>query len=162
MDTNNMNSGYPNPENQSADFTQAQQDQLNQEAQYQAQPNQEAQYQNQQHQNEQYNDAQYQSGQYQNQQYQAPQYQVPNYSKKPTEIGEVMSLSNWLVMMLLMCIPCANIILLFVWAFDSNQNKNKSNFCKAYLIMLAIWTALVLTFYIIVGFSAAAAIGAFN
>ncbi|MBD9156718.1 MAG: hypothetical protein EGQ17_07770 [Lachnospiraceae bacterium] len=54
-------------------------------------------------------------------------------------------MGEWLVTMLLMLIPCVNIVLMFVWAFSSKEKKSKSNYFKAALIFAAI----VLVLYII-------------
>ncbi|MCI8947841.1 MAG: hypothetical protein HFI91_12435 [Lachnospiraceae bacterium] len=55
---------------------------------------------------------------------------------------EPVSMGEWLVSMLLMCIPCVNIILMFVWAFGSSAKKSKSNYFKAALIMAGISVVL--------------------
>ena len=47
-------------------------------------------------------------------------------------------MGEWLISMLLMCIPCVNIVLMFVWAFGSSAKKSKSNYFKAALIMAGI------------------------
>ena len=67
-----------------------------------------------------------------------PQVQMPmgqNW-EEPVSMGE------WLVSMLPMCIPCVNIILMFVWAFGSSAKKSKSNYFKAALIMAGISVVL--------------------
>ena len=43
-----------------------------------------------------------------------------------------------MISMLVMLIPCVNIVMMFVWAFSSTEKKSKSNFFKAYLIFFAI------------------------
>jgi hypothetical protein len=55
-----------------------------------------------------------------------------------TYVDNDVSISEWVVTMLLMCIPIANIILLFVWAFDSSAKLSKSNWAKASLIFVGI------------------------
>lgn len=48
-------------------------------------------------------------------------------------------------MLLLMCVPILNVILLFVWGFGSSANLNKKNLARASLIlgavMLIFWIA---------------------
>jgi hypothetical protein len=56
----------------------------------------------------------------------------------------VMSLGDWIITFIVLAIPLVNIIMLFVWGFSSSTNPNKSNFCKAYLILMLI--AIVLFF----------------
>jgi len=41
-------------------------------------------------------------------------------------------------MLLLMCVPILNIILLFVWGFGSSANLNKKNLARASLILCAV------------------------
>lgn len=56
----------------------------------------------------------------------------------------VMSLGDWITTFIVLMIPLVNIIMLFVWGFSKTTNPNKSNFCKAYLILALI--AMVLFF----------------
>jgi len=62
----------------------------------------------------------------------------PNY--KPVSVGD------WMITYLLMCIPIVNLILLFVWAFGSNTPQSKANWAKASLL----WILVAIIFYIIV------------
>ena len=71
-----------------------------------------------------------------------PQIQMPEPQQ---ELEEPVSLGEWMISMLLMCIPCVNIVLMFIWAFSSTEKKSKSNYFKAALIFAAI----VLVLYII-------------
>lgn len=68
--------------------------------------------------------------------------QQPQYIPEPYAFGEppapVMSVKDWLLTLLVMLVPCVNIIMMFVWAFSKNENPNKSNYFKAYLIYNAI------------------------
>ena len=67
-----------------------------------------------------------------------PQVQVP----VGQDLEEPVSMGEWMISMLLMCIPCVNIVLMFVWAFGSNVNKSKSNYFKAALVWTGISLAL--------------------
>lgn len=67
------------------------------------------------------------------------------YREPETDLEEPISMGEWLVTMLLMLIPCVNIVLMFVWAFSSKEKKSKSNYFKAALIFAAI----ILVLYII-------------
>jgi len=78
---------------------------------------------------------------YQQQSYQP--YQQSYQQQQPFSAGdsgleEPVSFGEWMVTMLLMCIPCVNIIMLFVWGFGSGTKKSKSNYCKAMLIWMVI------------------------
>lgn len=51
---------------------------------------------------------------------------------------EPMTMGEWLVTILITCIPLIGIIMLFVWAFGSGVKPSKSNWAKANLIWMAI------------------------
>ena len=70
----------------------------------------------------------------------------------------VMSVKDWVLTMLVMLIPCVNIILMFVWAFSKTENPNKSNFFKAYLIYAAISVVISIIFGIVYGVIIGAAV----
>lgn len=63
------------------------------------------------------------------------------------EVDEVVSVGNWILTFIVLAIPIFNIIMYFIWAFSSNTNKNKRNFCRASLIMAAIAFVLRLLFF---------------
>lgn len=65
-----------------------------------------------------------------------------NYDK----YSEPMTLKDWIITLLLMLIPIANIVLMFVWAFGSNVNKSKKTYFQASLIMAAIGIVFFLIF----------------
>lgn len=129
-------------------------------------------YQNSQYQNDNYQNSQYQNNTFQNGNYQNNDYLNGNYSgntyqnygggyqpyngnqpyNSQLELEEPVKVSEWVLAMVLMMIPCVNIIMMFVWAFSSTEKKSKSNFFKAYLIffgismgvMLLIWFAIMI------------------
>lgn len=68
-----------------------------------------------------------------------------------------MTVGDWLLTSLALMIPCAGIILYFVWAFGSHGNINRRNYCRAQLIMLGIVLALYIIVVIILGVSFAGA-----
>ncbi len=94
-----------------------------------------------------------------NQNYQAPQNNysqvVNNYN---TNMEEPVSIGSWLVTLLIMLIPCVNIVMMFVWAFSA-EKKSKQNFFKAYLIYFAIMIVLSIVIVIAAGASIAALMG---
>ncbi len=57
-------------------------------------------------------------------------------NSKPLGVGQ------YIGMFLLMCIPLVNCILLLVWSFGGNVNKNKKNYARATLIMMLIAIAI--------------------
>lgn len=66
--------------------------------------------------------------------------------QSPAPVAPVVSVKEWMLAMLIMCIPIVNIIMMFVWAFG-NGNPSKQNYFKAALL----WTAIVIVLYIIIG-----------
>jgi hypothetical protein len=72
-----------------------------------------------------------------------PQYYTPQ-SYPP------MTLKDWIVTMLLMLIPIANLILPFMWAFGSDVNPSKKTYFQAMLIMalvgIVFWIVIVIFF----------------
>lgn len=75
-------------------------------------------------------------------------YQAAPVTEGPV-LEEPVTMGEWLITMLLMLIPCVNIVLMFVWAFSKSEKKSKSNFFKAYLIWFAIWMGIVIVFWIV-------------
>ena len=69
---------------------------------------------------------------------------------------EVMSVKEWLITLLILCVPLVNIIMMFVWGFGSSTKPIKANFCKAYLILTAIVIVLYVLLIMVVGVGAAA------
>jgi heme/copper-type cytochrome/quinol oxidase subunit 2 len=59
-------------------------------------------------------------------------------------LEEPVSLGEWMLTMLVMCIPLVNIIMTFVWAFSSSAKKSKSNYFKASLIWALIGIAVTI------------------
>ena len=53
-----------------------------------------------------------------------------------------MTVGNWIVTMLLMLIPIANIVLVFLWAFGSEVNPSKKTYFQAQLIFAIIGIVL--------------------
>lgn len=60
-----------------------------------------------------------------------------------------MSMGEWVITLLIMGIPCLNIIFCCVWAFGKTGNVNRRNFCRAELIFIGIALALSIIFGII-------------
>lgn len=70
---------------------------------------------------------------------------VENSNPKPLSVKE------WLVTLLLMAIPIVGIVMLFIYAFGSNENPNRQNWAKAQLIMMAIVIGLVIFALVLFG-----------
>ena len=138
MDNNNLF----DKDNQNGDQGQFQQQPYQPQQPYQQQPYQQPQYQQ-----------PYQPQQpYQQQPYQ-PQYQQQQpYQMGDGELEEPVTFADWMLSTLIMCIPCVNIIMVFVWAFGSNTKKSKSNYFKAMLVWMLI--GIVLSIVMIGAFGA--------
>ena len=65
---------------------------------------------------------------------------------------DVMGMGEWLITLIVLAIPCVNIIMYFVWAFG-NGNENRKNFCRAGLIMMAVGIVLTILLSSIIGIS---------
>lgn len=63
---------------------------------------------------------------------------------------EPVKVSEWILTLVLLSIPCVNLIMLFVWGFSSTEKQSKANFCKASLIWAGIVFAIVFMIYIVV------------
>ncbi|UII28372.1 hypothetical protein LVD15_08065 [Fulvivirga maritima] len=63
----------------------------------------------------------------------------------------VMTVKDWLLTFLVMMVPVVNIIMMFVWAFGDNTNKNKANWAKAGLILSVIIFGIYLIFFALFG-----------
>ena len=64
---------------------------------------------------------------------------------------KTMSVKDWLYTLLILAIPLVGFIMLFVYAFGSDQNENRQNWAKAQLIIMAIILTLVMIFFIVFG-----------
>jgi len=49
-----------------------------------------------------------------------------------------MKLTDWLITYLMLLIPIANIVFIFMWALGSNVNPSKKSYFQLMLIMVAI------------------------
>ncbi|MDR0913791.1 MAG: hypothetical protein LBM65_01285 [Oscillospiraceae bacterium] len=65
-------------------------------------------------------------------------YQLPPVQpeEKPVSVGQ------WIGYNFLFAVPIVGLVFLFMWAFDKKINKSLSNFCRSYLIMMAIMVGL--------------------
>ena len=82
-----------------------------------------------------------QGGFSQGQQFYAPpaQYNIP-----APESERAVSIGDWILTFIILLLPVVNIVMMFVWAFSSNTPKSKSNFFKAYLIVVGVMLLLAI------------------
>ncbi|NLZ81327.1 MAG: hypothetical protein GX913_05940 [Clostridiales bacterium] len=57
-----------------------------------------------------------------------------------------MTLGDWLITLLVLAIPCVNIVMFFVWGFGSGGNTSRKNYCRASLIFAVIGIVLGVIF----------------
>jgi hypothetical protein len=75
------------------------------------------------------------------------------------DLEEPVSIGEWMISILLMLIPCVNIIMIFVWAFGSGTKKSKSNYFKAALI----WALIIIAVSVVLGIlTAVVGVSVFN
>lgn len=90
-------------------------------------------------------------------QYEQP-YQQPTYSyEQPAPqqlLEEPMSLGDWMLTLLIMMVPCVNIVMMFVWAFGSGTKRSKANYFKASLIYFGIGLLLYIVLVLVIGVAA--------
>lgn len=58
----------------------------------------------------------------------------------------VISVKDWMIIILITMIPVLNFIMYFVWAFSKTDNPSKTNWAKANLIWMAIWLVVIIIF----------------
>ena len=80
------------------------------------------------------------------------------YQPAQDNLEEPMSMGEWMISLLVMMIPCVNIVMMFVWAFSSTEKKSKSNYFKASLIFTGIMMVFMFIMAIIMCAAIAAAI----
>lgn len=74
---------------------------------------------------------------------------IPAASTPPAQQAPVVSVSDWMITLLIMAIPIVNIIMMFIWAFSPETNPSKANYFKASLIWAAIWIGVIILFMIL-------------
>lgn len=82
-----------------------------------------------------------------------PQQETVQPSQPEVSNPPVVSIGDWVITIFIASIPIVNLIMLFIWGFGDNTNRNKANWAKATLI----WIAVMVVIYILI----AIAFGAF-
>lgn len=71
------------------------------------------------------------------------------------QVSPVMSTKDWVISIIITCIPVVGFIMLIIWAFSSNDiNQNKKNWAKGFLIVQVIGIILVILLYVLIAASA--------
>ena len=61
-----------------------------------------------------------------------------------------MTTKEWLITLILLSIPLVNIVLFIIWAFSNTGNLNRRNYCRAGLILLAVFLAIYVIVLILI------------
>ena len=72
----------------------------------------------------------------------------------PTHSQRELSVTDWLITLLITSIPLVGIIMLFVWAFGDNTPKSKANWAKANLLLMVIALGIAALFFAFFGMGA--------
>lgn len=67
------------------------------------------------------------------------------HSDSATEV-HLLSVSEWLVTLLVLSIPLVNVVMLFVWGFGGGAHPTRRNFARATLILYGILFGIMLIF----------------
>lgn len=105
-----------------------------------------------QQQNGQFQNTNYQQSRQYQEQYQAvyqQQYQN-NYDRGQMDTSP-MSMGDWLLTILAALLPCAGVILYFIWAFSSRGNMNRRNYCRAMLIVMGALLVIYIIIFMVIG-----------
>ncbi len=86
--------------------------------------------------------------------YQQQQYQYANNNFQPSMDMSPLSLGEWLITLVIGSIPCVGVIVYLVWAFSSNGNINRRNFCRASLIVVGALAVLYIILIFVFGIAA--------
>jgi membrane protein YdbS with pleckstrin-like domain len=70
---------------------------------------------------------------------------------QPEKAYQPLSLKDWMLTILISIIPLVNLIMYFVWAFDSGTHPSKKNWAKATLIWVAILIVVYIIFFALFG-----------
>lgn len=69
------------------------------------------------------------------------------------EDSRPMTVGDWMLTLLVLAIPCVNLVMYLYWAFSGTGNVNRQNFCKAsilwFLIIVGIWICSMIFFGIV-------------
>lgn len=63
----------------------------------------------------------------------------------------IMSYKDWAVTIFLASLPIIGLILVLIWAFDSNTSINKKNWAKGMLLLLVIYFVIAMLFLFMFG-----------
>lgn len=62
-----------------------------------------------------------------------------------------MTMGDWLITLLILAIPCVNIVMMFIWGFGSGGNTSRKNYCRAALVFALIGIVISVVFSSLLG-----------
>lgn len=78
------------------------------------------------------------------------------------KIYKPLSLTDWLLTLLITMIPGVNIVLYIIWSFGANVHPSKKNWARACLLLFLIFGALALIFAVSIFGGLLALLGSLN
>ena len=62
-----------------------------------------------------------------------------------------MTVGDWMITLLVLALPCVNIVMYLYWALSGTGNVNRQNFCRASIIWFLIVMGFVLVISVFAG-----------
>jgi len=72
--------------------------------------------------------------------------QVNKAQVNGTQLEAPLTLGEWLITLIILMIPCVNIVMLLVWGFGNGSSVSRKNYCRAALILMVIGVVLSFIF----------------
>lgn len=80
--------------------------------------------------------------------------------KQEVKTAKVISVKEWMVNLIIMCIPVVNIVFLFIWAFGKKDiNETKKNWAKGTLLLAVIIFGVIVLLYTLMALTGIALLG---
>ena len=67
-------------------------------------------------------------------------------SEVSTNQYQTVSVGEWIISYILLCLPIVNIIMMFIWAFGANAKPSKKTWARAMLIIMVVGIILSIIF----------------
>jgi len=69
----------------------------------------------------------------------------------PKQETDVLSIGDYIVMMLVFCLPIVSFVMMLYWSFGAHVGINRKNFSRAYLIITVISAVITVLFATVFG-----------
>ena len=80
-------------------------------------------------------------------QFEAEAFKNTNAERSPIENKSIVTIGDWIIILILLAIPIVNFIMPLIWAFSSSTPISKKNFAKSLLITWIVSVVLVILFW---------------